>query len=93
MIRTEVIEVVTFIKTMNGGCFVTSNGCQALKHCKSRMTQQNGCIQSTNCARAFSTIIDSSQLSTPIYIIYWSKVLTERFSILYKNQTKEDLRF
>ena len=26
-------------------------------------------------------------------IIYLSKVLTERFSILYKTQTKEDIRF
>ena len=26
-------------------------------------------------------------------LIYWSKVLTERFSILYKNQTKEDISF
>ena len=25
--------------------------------------------------------------------IYWSNVLTERFSILYKNQTKEDTSF
>ena len=28
-----------------------------------------------------------------IYHIYLSKVLTERFSILYKTQTKEDIRF
>ena len=28
-----------------------------------------------------------------IYQIYWSNVLTERFSILYKNQTKEDTSF
>ena len=26
-------------------------------------------------------------------VIYLSKVLTERFSILYKTQTKEDIRF
>ena len=26
-------------------------------------------------------------------LIYLSKVLTERFSILYKTQTKEDIRF
>ena len=26
-------------------------------------------------------------------IIYWSNVLTERFTILYKNQTKEDTSF
>ena len=26
-------------------------------------------------------------------ILYWSNVLTERFSILYKNQTKEDTSF
>ena len=25
--------------------------------------------------------------------LYWSNVLTERFSILYKNQIKEDTRF
>ena len=27
------------------------------------------------------------------HIIYWSNVLTERFSISYKNQTKEDKSF
>ena len=26
-------------------------------------------------------------------LIYWSKVLTERFSILYKNRTKENASF
>ena len=28
-----------------------------------------------------------------LFDIYLSKVLTERFSILYKTQTKEDIRF
>ena len=32
-----------------------------------------------------------SRLASPV--IYWSNVLTERFSIPYKNQTKEDTSF
>ena len=28
-----------------------------------------------------------------LHIVYLSKVLTERFSIVYKTQTKEDIRF
>ena len=28
-----------------------------------------------------------------VFLLYWSNVLTERFSVLYKNQTKEDTSF
>ena len=43
----------------------------------------------------YPTASDNDKIcfSTLITIIYLSKVLTERFSILYKTQTKEDIRF
>ena len=42
----------------------------------------------------WSTSSDNHQVkaSTKMYV-YWSNVLTERFSIPYKNQTKEDTSF
>ena len=39
------------------------------------------------------SITETFQLIIPSVLIYWSNVLTERFFIPYKNQTKEDTSF
>ena len=83
---------------------ITSDECHAWFHLNAASPAARN-IEQVNITKILSTVwldpltlasrlqVRRSHHATTTRFIYWPKVLTERFSILYKNQTKQDASF